>query len=301
MVTSNFYNSLQKIIIFLCMCLSLKICARDSTHTNPLNHVWEGNLALPTSQQPGTFLALGQNIVDENDFLAFIQYNHLQSHHGKNRSIIPSLLYGIDDNSSLLLSIPIITDFTVDSHRSQGISDITLQYEYAYLNKIEHDHALQGTVIGNIGFPTGSARKDPPTGFGSTSFLLGTTMSYLSIRWYGFLSAGAILTTSHHCYKAGNQFLYQGGFGRNIAYKSHRWILTGIIEFDGVYDQRSKVHNKLEPNSGNNTILSSFTLWFSMQKITVIGNLSVPIMQHLFGCQNKKKYDFEVTAGWKFN
>ncbi len=45
-------------------------------------------------------------------------------------------------------------------------------------------------------------------------------MSYLAIDWYGFLSSGATLTTSHHGNKIGNQYLYQGGFGKNIAYCS---------------------------------------------------------------------------------
>lgn len=289
---------LKKIIVLLCLCLTIKNYAQEEDN---VKHLWEGNLALPASQQPGSLVAFGQNIIDKNDFLIYFEYEHIKGKQQKSDSIIPHFLYGIDNNSSLFISVPIAIDLKSDNQHSSGIGDITVQYEYAFFTKNRPSYTTQATVVGNIGLPTGSFKKQPPTGFGAPSFFLGTTLSYTGIEWYAFISPGADFTTSHNGNKAGNEYLYLGGFGKNIAYRSKEWILTWIIEFDGLYAKRDKRNNIIDQNSGGNTIVSNFLLWFSTEKLVLLGSVAVPITQRLFGQQNKNNYFIDVILGWKFN
>ncbi len=296
MVKLKSRHYIKKILILLWLCFTIKNYAKEQTVPD---HIWEGNLALPSSQQPGALVALGQNIVAKDDLLLFVDYDSIKGKRKKNNTITTSLIYGINDISSLVIEIPIATKFKNNNQHSSGIGDITVQYERAYFTKNYFSYGFQGTVLGNIGLPTGSAKKNPSTGFGSPSFFLGTTITYLSVEWYGFLSAGATLTTSRHGNKHGNQYFYQGGFGKNIAYRSKKWLLTGLVEFDGTYEQSDKRKNVTNINSGGNVILNNYSLWFSTKRLIAIAGISVPIAQHLFGKQNKTNFAFELVVGWK--
>lgn len=292
------HNRHNKIVILLCLCFTIKNYAEEQAVAE---HLWEGNLALPTSQQPGPLISNGQNIVDKNDLLIFFDYDRIKGNHKKYETVTPLFLYGINNFSSLFVTIPIATNFKNNNQCSSGIEDITVQYEYAYFVKNRLSYGLQGTVLANIGLPTGSFKKTPPTGFGSPSFFLGTTFSYLSTEWYTYGSTGATLTTSRHGNKHGNQYFYQGGFGKNIAYCPEKWIFTWIVEFNGIYEQHDKINKIIDENSGGNMLRGGYTLWFSTQKLILIGDISAPITQHLFGKQNKTNFTFELIVGWKFN
>lgn len=298
MIKIHKLNYIQKIIVLLCLCFTIESYTKEQ---DDADHLWEGNLSLSTSQQPGALVALGQNIVDKNDLLIFFDYERAKGSHKKSETVSPIFIYGINEISSLFLTIPISTNQRDNNLRSSGLNDVTVQYEYAYFVKNSLAYGIQGTVLANIGIPTGSFKKNPYTGAGSPSFLLGTTFSYLSVNWYAYGSGGATLTTSHHGNKRGNEYLYQTGFGKNIAYRSKKWILTGIIEVNGTYQERDKFNCIIDENSGGNTLLIGPTLWFSTKKLIIIADISVPIIQHLFGKQNKTDYMFELTVGWKFN
>lgn len=299
----NSSNHTKKIFFFLSACLVITSYAREE---DVFEHVWEGNIALPTSQQPATFFGLGQTIVDKNDLLTYLFYDYIKGNKKKYTIVTPGILLGISDDIALFIQAPIAIDLKdgdvrVDDIRLSGAGNVNVQCEYAYFNKDKLTYAVQGTVLGNVRLPTGSFKNSPSTNFGSINFLLGTTMSYLSIDSYSFLSLGTVLNTSHRGDKAGNQYLYQGGFGRNIAYRSQEWILSWIFELNGTYAEQNKVNKKKDENSGGNTILADFNLWFATQKLTLIGSIITPITEHLFGQQNKQQYTFELIVGWKFN
>lgn len=136
-----------------------------------------GNFALPSSQQPGSFLSLGQNIVDAKVAQLYLLVDDFV---GKNRQFIdvaPSVLYGITDKFSINFNIPVAASYHQDDTRSSGLEDIFLQFEYAYYVNSTSRFSEQATILANITLPTGSTEKQPPTGAGAASFLLGTTYS----------------------------------------------------------------------------------------------------------------------------
>lgn len=110
-----------------------------------------------------------------------------------------------------------------------------------------------------------------------------------------------ILTTTRRKNKFGNQFLYQAGFGKNIAYESGKWLLLWMLEFDGLYVQKSKVNDVLDQNSGGNLIIIGPSLWFSTQHFILQAGIAPVVHERLFGVQSKNHVYISFNLGWKFN
>ena len=80
------------------------IYSRDQ---DTIEHVLEGNLALPTSQQPSPLFCFGQTVIDKGDIQAFIFEDTIA---GKNKNfseVIPNFVYGRNNNLALSGGIPI--------------------------------------------------------------------------------------------------------------------------------------------------------------------------------------------------
>lgn len=145
----------------------------------------------------------------------------------------------------------------------------------------------------NLTLLTGSAQKQPPTGFGSPSFFIGSTLSRMYVDWFAFASPGVVLTTRHNDTKFGNQFLYQGGFGRHLIN-----IKGWMIEGDGQYSQRNKINGGIDFNSGGNVVYVTPSLWVSSKKLIVQLGVGLPVTQNLYGNQTKDSYLLVANLGW---
>ena len=265
-------------------------------------HVHEGNLALPTSQLPSPLFSTGQKIVDKGDIL----FHEFTFQEGGKRKQFSSygveILYGLSDYADVLLRIPVAAPFKKYECTSQGVLDCMLFFEYAFYSKDTTYAIDQATAVFQINFPTGSDKKSPVTGFGSPSFLVGLTAAHLAIDWYVFASPFALLTTGHNETKFGNQFWYQAGFGKNIAYRSDKWLLTWIVEFDGYLFEKDRRCGKIDHESGGNIIYLGPVLWFATQKLILRGGIQFPVYQNLHGKENKKYvYNAAFYLVWKFN
>lgn len=270
------------------------------TATKEDDSVDEGNLALPTSQQPGPLFCLGQNIVDQGNFQAFAYTDWQNGQNKRFNEVLPQCLYGITDSLSLYTVVPVATKFRLNNNCSSGLEDMYVQLEYAYYTKKHSKSVNQATVIANVTFPTGSIFKNPRLGNGSVSFLLGLTASHLAIDWYYFISTGAQLTTTKNQIKAGNKFYYQGGIGRNLEYESSKRIITILLELFGTYSQKNKIGGISEPNSGGNIFYIGPSLWFSTQHFIFSTGIAFPVIhtEQEFG---KHNYFLALELGWKFN
>ncbi|MFA5998585.1 MAG: hypothetical protein WC747_01025 [Candidatus Babeliales bacterium] len=290
---------IKTMLIFLSVLFnfSLVFCTEDQT----VGQLKIGNLALPTSQQPGPLLGFGQNIVDKGDFQVFAYADYMNGCCKSFTEVWPTILYGIKDNLSLFIQQPIAAKFQQNNQVSKGLEDLLVQIEYAFYEKDKETLTNQLTFVVNMTFPTGSGIKQPPTGFGAPSYFLGLTASSMGNNWYPFASAGAILTTSSNGTKFGNQFLYECGICKNISYKSNEWIFSWMLEMHGLYKQRNTIAGSVDQNSGNNEILLGPSLWFSTQRFIMQGGISWAVYQKLFGNQiNTDNYYIAVDIGWKF-
>lgn len=258
-----------------------------------------GNFSLPPSQQPGALFGFGGNIIDQGEVQLFFFGD---AFFGKKKVIIdliPSILFGVTNNFSLYFTFPFTPLLKDHTHRSSGLEDFFVQGEYAFYNKSTSTYADQATLVANITVPTGSNRKNPSTGFGSPSFFLGATYSHALVDWFVFVAPGAILTTSNHETKMGDQFLYQFGLGKNIP-SPKGWIYAWMVEVDGQYNTKNRVNGTLDPNSGGNVVYVTPSLWISSQEMLFQLGGSIPVNQNLFGKQSKVDYAVNLYFGWSF-
>ncbi len=259
-----------------------------------------GNFALPASQQLGPLVSFGQNILLQNQVQLFLFADDYAGVNKHSIDLIPSVLYGITDNLSLFLNMPYAASYEQGSNKSTGFEDAFVQLEYAFYNGSTSCFADQATVVANVTVPTGSIQKNPSTGVGSPSFFLGTTFSRTFVDWYYFVSPGATFTTAKTGTKFGNSYLYQGGFGRNIA-NINGWLLAWMLEGDGTYTQKDRVQGSLDPNSGGNVIYLTPSFWASTKKLLFQLGAGWAVAQRLNGSQPQNTYLLAANLGWGIN
>lgn len=258
-----------------------------------------GNFALPTSQQPAALVGFGGNIIDANEIQI---YFFADDYNGKKKTttdLIPSILFGITKDLSIYFNFPFTPVLRVDEHRSSGLEDFFVQGEWAFYNKSTRCYVDQATLVFNVTVPTGSSKKNPPTGFGAPSFFIAGTYYHTLVDWFVFGGPGAILTTSDHGTKFGDQFLYQFGIGKNIP-SPHGWIYAWMVEVDGEYNKRNRIDGSIDRNSGGNVVYVTPSIWASNKNFLFQFGFSFPINQNLFGQQRKFDYALNLNVAWSF-
>jgi hypothetical protein len=258
----------------------------------------EGNFSLKTSQQPGPLVSFGENIVNKGDVALFLFADAIVGKRDYTTEVIPSILWGLRDNLSLFVGIPIAPRNKEFENHSEGLGDFFSQLEWAYYNKSTKHSFTQATLVGNITFPSGSATKDPNTGFGSVGFFIGATLNYSTINWMVFTSYGATLTTTRHKTKFGDQIFYEFGIERYLP-SPCGWIFALMLEIDGVYAWKDRIKGRTDPDSGGNIVYFTPSIWISSEHL--IFQLGAgPVVQHLYGHQSKKFLSADFNLGYTF-
>lgn len=259
-----------------------------------------GNFSLPTSQQPAALFGFGGNIIAKGEIQFYLFADEFVGEKRRFLSdIIPSVLFGVSDDFSIFFNAPFTPLMRDDGHRSSGLEDFFVQLEWAFYNYKTALYEDQATLLGNVTFPTGSATRNPNTGFGAPSFFIGTTYYRTFTDWVLFTGYGAVLTTSDHRTQFGDQFFYQYGIGKNFATPPGE-IYAWMLELDGQYNRKNRIHGDLDPNSGGNTIYVTPSLWYSNKHFLLQFGMSFPINQNLFGKQHKFEYGLNLNLAWSF-
>lgn len=264
-----------------------------------IGHVKTGNIALPTSQQPRALFCLGQTIVEKGDLIGYFQPLFFKGPCKASTEIFPFLVYGLDKRMSLTVSMPFAPKLRLGCNQSSGIEDMLIQLEYAFYVDAQDTYGVQATAVGILGLPTGSPRKNPITGYGSPYFILGTTVSYLSEKWYFYASPFLSLTTKKDNTKFGNRVLYQAGIGRNLG-NPLGGILTPMIETAGFYTQKSKINGVVDPKSSGNVYFAGPMIFFSTPRLILQGGILFPIAQHFNDPILKNNFFASFGVGFKF-
>lgn len=258
-----------------------------------------GNLALPTSQLPGPLLSFGQNIIDKQLFQAFFLAVKYAAKDGYETIAVPALLYSFSDFTSIFVNVPLAPRNRQGKSHSSGFEDLFVQLEHAFYTKESDNYLDQATLVANVTIPTGSTKKNPPTGFGANTLFLGATASRIATQWYYFASVGGVWTSSSHGTKFGNQCLYQCGIGKNIA-NIDDWLLLWMVEFDGTYAAKDTLCRLKDRNSGGNVIYMTPSLWVSSTHLILQLGAGYAIQQHLNGKQPRNRYLLALNLGWTF-
>lgn len=264
-----------------------------------------GNFALKASQQPGPLVSFGQNMVDKGDVQIFSFIDDFAGCNKRLITVVPTMLYGLQNNFSLYIQIPVAAKYKEDNLTFHGLQDILMQLEYAFYDHIREATTNQISIVVNATLPTGDSSFQsfhPKTfsNYGSPTFFIGFTADHFSPTWYSFISAGARIPTKNENVTIGKQFLYQCGISHNITALADAYIFNWLIEFDGTYKQKNKNFGITDPNSGGNQILLGPSLWLSTPHFSLQAGISAVIYQYLYGKQNKDTYFLSIEAGYKF-
>lgn len=259
-----------------------------------------GNFSLPTSQQPGPLISFGQHVLDKGQRIFFLYADYFAGKGKHSTDLLPSFLYGIEDDLSIFFVLPVAPRYKYQKTHSSGLEDFFVQLEYSPYKHDTAHYTDQITLLTSISFPTGDAKKVPPTGLGSPSFFVGTTLNRTYTDWLAFTSAGVLFPTSSEHTKFGNQFLYQCGFGRNIYSIPSELIFTGMVEITGLYEDRNKIKGFRDPNSGGNVVYVTPSLWLSTKQLIMQLGVGVAATQHLLGLQKKNHYLLSASIGYTF-
>ena len=244
-------------------------------------------------------IGFGENVIDKGQVQLFLFGDEFKRRKGYFIDVIPGILYGVTEEFSVFLNIPIAPRYKEKRNHSAGFEDLFVQLEYAFYNA-EHCYSTdQATIVGNVTFPTGSSKKQPATGFDSPSFFLGATYNHTAVDWFYFGSLGAGFTTFHSNSKTADFYLYEMGFGRNIP-SGPGWIFAWMVEIDGLYASRNIVSGGVDPNSGGNVIFVTPSLWISTDTIVIQLGWGGVIYQHLFGNQSRFTNQMIANFGWTF-
>lgn len=258
--------------------------------------VKEGNFALPFSQMPGPLFSFGQTVVDVGTFYLFC-YPFITK--GTNQKKDDALLFASwtpIENFALTLNFPVTIKSTIDGVHASGLNDIVLELEYLFHYKAEPTYFTAATAFGSVTFPTGV----PAFTYGSPAYFMGFTLSHMTPEWYVFTSGGATITTTLHHTHYGNELLYQGAFGHNINVPLKNWVFLWLVEFDGIASQPDTIKGIEDKNSGGNVIYVTPSLWISNEFTIIQFGISIPIVQHLRGNQDKEWYILNWDFGFTF-
>lgn len=294
-----FNLNFKNIFIIICLCLDFNLYAKQ-VEKHPAIPLPMGNFALPYSQQPGPMVSFGENILDKGkiqysvNMIAFLGNNNIYT------VVDQNLIYGITDDFSLLLSVPISPQNQEESTYSFGLNDIAAQFEYSFYNFEGKTFSHDATIVANATYPAGSVVEKPPTGYGAMTFFIGGTYNYTAVNWNIFLSSGALLTTNLlGTRRFGNEFLYQFGFAINSP-SPPKTIFAWVLELDGTYAWQDKYKGIVDPDSGGNVIYLTPSFSFSTKNLIVQLGAGYPVIQNLNGNQLKQFWTPQMNLTYTF-
>ena|SRR3990167_373925 len=280
--------------------------ATNCSIERPLGSTPEHRKNLAYTLTPVTTFGFGQNIVDKKNLLF---YPYIYFFTGKNTHLVelaPAFLYGITNWLSLYVIIPFFTPYKINGVTSSGLSNIIIQMEYAFIQQISDTAINEATIVINVSPPSAHLKTSfdlcctPTTLANSASFFLGATASHTSLDWYIYGSAGVTISVTKECTHYGNSWLYEAGIGHYLASVHKQYTLAGILEFNGVYNQKNSAFGQHIQNSGGNTFYIGPSLCLCANRWQVQGGFQLPAVQKLNGCQQKQSLRGTAAFTWIF-
>lgn len=249
----------------------------------------------------GPLFSFGQAILPKNAFVnAYYMYNVSGNSENKATSITPTLAWGITNRLSLVGYFPLVrVKYPTAGVNKLDAGDIQFQSEYAWYQKYYKNALAQATVVGAITFPT----ANPLIGRSAYTPFLGVTASFSSPKWYAFMADGVIFPSKHHTTKYRTQFLYDWGIGR-VVLRKPTFNVSFIVEFDGIYTQRAKVSDLLQPLSGSNYIFFGPSLQFIAKNFLFQLGFQTPIVRtipSLTPLDERKFFNVEFVFAMNFS
>ncbi len=271
------------------------------TFINGVEQLQIGNLALPTSQQPGPVFCLGQNTMNKGDIQVLCDSNIARISNEKFLVMVPAMLWGITDNFSLYWGSQYIRERFINTNRLKVLDGGFLQGEYTCYTKKTITYTNQITAVAHFVASSGNVDPRLPLNIDSASLFAGFTASHLAVDWYYYTSGGVIWSiNSDKENRFGATVLYQGGFGRNIAYKTDSWLATAMVELFGKFTTRDSLRDVGDGTSKTNVFFVGPSLWFATQRLAFDLGFAFPVTRISANNPRSKTWIAAVDFRWTF-
>jgi hypothetical protein len=245
--------------------------------------------------------SLGNRMMPKGRFAALERYIYQKNENSSASILVPTVRYGITDKLTIRWHLPIFIDRTVGKKSSDGTSNLVGVIEYSlFKHRVkETNREYQFNLIAGMDFKTETHDAKPSVGYGGTSFLVGTTGSSLSKKWYTFYSLAGAFSTTHNKQHPGSQFFYEIGAGYTIKH-SILHNLCVLLEMDGILSDKDKLAQTANPNSGGNIIYLGPSIEYRYWTFLGAVGIQFPIVQHLNGNQDKRDFRFSCLGLFVF-
>lgn len=290
---------IKKLFLIGVIAITPFILAKESEEEEEqTNKVTIGNFAVPAYNQPTALFSFGQNMIGKGVTQGFILVNSIRRQCNQiSNTIAPSLLYGISDTSSILVSVPLAVRKS-SNQQSSGFSDLYVQYEHAFFTHDTPTYINFGSFFAGFFAPSAQI-MEPTLGLGGPGFLFGSSLVHLAYDWYYFVSPTVLLTSSIDNSQLGNTLFYNGGIGHNIGYKPG-FIVFGQVEVNGVWQSQDVFDGVVDPDTGGNVIFLSPELWLATKHMILQIGVALPIYQKLQGSQPAIESQISFAFTWTF-
>ncbi len=276
--------------------LSIILYSQSPCFATPNN----GLFLFQGSQQPGPLFSFGLFSIDKNQSQYFIQPSYLNLDRGAFTFLEYDYLYGITDNLTLAVAIPYSVSRRLNDNKSTGFSDVGINFEYTLYNLTNDTSSSQLTFVLKSTIPTGSSTKQPPTGLGNPSLLLGATYSTTYADWFQFIESGLTWYAPQHANQAGNYYQLNAGIGRTLYQHSPLSYWFGLVELNCQYFTASKL-NGIASNTGGQLLHISPSLIYATNRLYAQLGLRVPVYQQWKTRDAIIDYQAALAIGWTMN
>ena len=210
-------------------------------------------------------------------------------------------VYGVTGNFALAINVPLV-DLRVDSPGGvlvdeTGLGDVTLMGKYRFWQHDEKGSTDRIAGIFGLEIPSGrdalsSNSLDPILGLVYTH----QGMNESGLLWEVDADVVYKVNTEARDTDLGDTLRYDLAVGHQIwPWKTADKLLVGVLELNGVYNDRDIVSGIEVPDSGGHILYLSPGLQFVTMRYVIEAGVKIPIVQDLYGPQLEE--DVSVSLG----
>lgn len=262
-----------------------------------------GNFALPVSQQPYLFYSFGSNLIDKGQLLITENPDVFKATGERYLETSTSFLYGINENNSLLMTVPSTFEYKAGEKHYRGFGDLSFQQEHALYTHNTKSQQFQVASILGFSVPSGSKNLTYET----PSFFFAGSVNELTESWAYFFAPGVLVFEGPRAIRLGNIYYYELGFGKNLKSETGKYIFDIFFEINGQFNEKNP-GGFVGPKSTNGTVLSdgylhfiTSALWFSTKHWAYQFGISYPYSQNWNDGTGKVNYYVSGAVTYTMN
>lgn len=205
--------------------------------------------------------------------------------------------YGFTDSIGFELSVPYILSFNRFGNRSAGFGDIRILTQWNYFRTQDN----LATFITGLEAPTGSINKQPPTGFGSVTYIAEFGFIHSSQDWYADYFIRGFKRRSKNNIDPGSEVRFRTSLGPKIHFgQKVKSDLFALVQLRSIYENKTKINDIKDSNTGGFVALLGPLFSYRRSNGLVEGTLEFPISERLNDRQDPLQWSSSLTFQIEF-